>query len=206
MPEDRTLRTGPDLRFLLSGWGDLNSRPSVPQTADLPKHHASYHHPDKGGDCHGDHDYHHHGARRATASTPAATPISRASTTRDGPSPIAMATTRAENRAAGNSTVTGASRSARRSPATTPTNLKALPTQDRSNECDQVSVGDGPEPFGHLAMYLSHRSLPVAGPVESGKRHRESPIRGTSPRSEIRTPQGGSESSVAEGCRYSNRT
>ena len=23
--------TGPDLRFLLSGWGDLNSRPSVPQ-------------------------------------------------------------------------------------------------------------------------------------------------------------------------------
>ena len=33
----------PDLRFLLSGWGDLNSRPSVPQidapqTADLRKH------------------------------------------------------------------------------------------------------------------------------------------------------------------------
>ena len=32
----------PDLRFLLSGWGDLNSRPSVPQidaprTADLGK-------------------------------------------------------------------------------------------------------------------------------------------------------------------------
>ncbi len=30
-PQDRPLKTGPDLQFLLSGWGDLNSQPSVPQ-------------------------------------------------------------------------------------------------------------------------------------------------------------------------------
>ena len=41
--EDKTRKIGPDLWFLLSGWGDLNSRPSVsqtaePQTADLRKH------------------------------------------------------------------------------------------------------------------------------------------------------------------------
>ena len=65
------------------------------------------------------------GARRATASAPNATPTIRPSTTRDRPSAMAMTTTSAENRAAGSNTVTGASRAANRSPATTPANLKA---------------------------------------------------------------------------------
>ena len=52
--------------FMWSGCRDLNSGPSVPQIAlplplSCPNTLASSHHSDKGGDCHGDHDRHHHG-------------------------------------------------------------------------------------------------------------------------------------------------
>ena len=36
-PESRPPEIRSNLRFFLSGWGDLNSRPSVPQTDALTK-------------------------------------------------------------------------------------------------------------------------------------------------------------------------